>query len=67
MNKVYDVKLVSKYTGKERAGQYKVNVCRSGADKGVYTYRVSGDTWDLMNPLFVRNFTRVVVNDKVQG
>lgn len=61
MNKVYDVKLVSKYTGKERVGRYKVYVCRSGADKGIYTYRVSGGTWDLINPCFVRNFRRVVI------
>ena len=63
MNKVYDVKLVSKTTGKERAGQYKVSICRSGADKGVYTYRVSDGTWDLMNPYFVKNFRRVVLNE----
>ena len=63
MTKIYDVKLISKYTGKELKGIYKVDVCKSGADKGIYTYQVRGGTWDLMNPCFVRNFRRVIVND----
>lgn len=63
MSKFYDVKLVSKHTGKEKSGVYKVEVCKSGANKGVYTYRVRGGTLDLMNPCFVRNFRRIIVND----
>lgn len=62
MKNIYNIKLISRYTGKERTGNYVAEINRK--DKLVYVYEVDRyGLWNLMNPRFVRNFKRIVVRD----
>ena len=58
------IKLVSKHFGKERKGNFFVDIVRSGSEKGVYYYeRDRYGIYDLLNPFWVNNFKKIVLKD----